>query len=333
MAINKTLKFSWGHIIAFIALIFISYVSFMGITYLTDGDFIYAGIGVFAVNLFLIMFFIVPQVLKGADERFSQKIVVERVLIFLSPIIFAALMIPYAHFWTVFEKRGEVETTFSESIRTTKQMFNSYERYANSRIKEYDEMLAHTKVSDVQRSNRVEALRLQLVDGNYNELKNSAIDWIDNATEATVWNVFIMGNIKEIEAAIEKWNTSLNSFSGKIMLDEPDGIEPFSSSVPSVVAAKDNLENLRSVYTTMEKPTIIAIAVGILLYLLLLFPYVIQSRNTKSVFRLFGYAKKSGTSRNKKNKRSKNPDAQSNDSVPTIDSDSSSCDDYGSFTF
>ena len=28
MAINETLKFSWGHIIAFVALIFISYFSF-----------------------------------------------------------------------------------------------------------------------------------------------------------------------------------------------------------------------------------------------------------------------------------------------------------------
>ena len=333
MAINKTLKFSWGHIIAFIALIFISYVSFMGITYLTDGDFLYAGIGVFVVNLFLIIFFIVPQGLKGADERFSQKIVVERVLIFLSPIMFAGLMIPYAHFWTVFEKRGEVETTFSESIKTTKQMFTSYEDYANSRIKEYDEMLAHAKVSEVERSNKVEALRLQLVDGNYNELKNSAFEWVDNAAEATVWNAFIMGNIKEIEDAIGKWNSSLNTFSSKIMSDEPEDVEPFTSSVQSVVVAKNNLENLRSVYTAMEAPTIIAIAVGILLYMMLLFPYIIQSRNTKSVYRLFGYAKKSGISRNKKNKKSKHVDVKNNVSYSNADSESSSCDDYGSFTF
>ena len=36
---NEQLKFSWGHIIAFLALIIISYISFVGVTYMTDGDF------------------------------------------------------------------------------------------------------------------------------------------------------------------------------------------------------------------------------------------------------------------------------------------------------
>ena len=103
MAINETLKFSWGHIIAFIALIFISYVSFMGITYLTDGDFLYAGLGVLIINLVLIIFFIIPQILKGTDEKFSRKIIFERILFFSAPVFFIAVMVPYAHFWTVFE--------------------------------------------------------------------------------------------------------------------------------------------------------------------------------------------------------------------------------------
>lgn len=288
MAINETLKFSWGHIIAFVALIFISYVSFMGITYLTDGDFLYAGLGVLIINLILIVFFIIPQILKGTDEKFSRKIVFERILFFAAPIFFIAAMVPYAHFWTVFENRNEIETTFSESIKTTKGMFDSYEVYANNRIKEYDKKLAQDKTNAVHRSNEVEALRLQIIADNYNALKESAIKWIDNASGATVWNVFMIGNIKKIEGAIEHWNSSLNNFSSKIMSDEPSGVEPFSASDPSVTIAMGNLNNLRSVYTTMEAPTMLSIGIGLLLYILLLFPYIIQSRNTKSTYRLIG---------------------------------------------
>jgi len=58
MAINETLKFSWGHIIAFLAMIFISYVSFMGLTYWTDGDFFIAGIGVAIIDILLLVFFL-----------------------------------------------------------------------------------------------------------------------------------------------------------------------------------------------------------------------------------------------------------------------------------
>ena len=45
---NEELRFSRGHILAFLALIFIAYVTFMGITYLTLGNFGYAGIGALA---------------------------------------------------------------------------------------------------------------------------------------------------------------------------------------------------------------------------------------------------------------------------------------------
>ncbi|MDE6986641.1 MAG: hypothetical protein K2P55_06850 [Bacteroides acidifaciens] len=333
MAINETLKFSWGHIIAFVALIFISYVSFMGITYLTDGDFLYAALGVLIINLILIVFFIIPQILKGADEKFSRKIVFERILFFAAPIFFIAAMVPYTHFWTVFENRNEIETTFSESIKTTKGMFDSYEAYANSRIKEYDKKLAQDKTNAVHRSNEVEALRLQIIADNYNALKESAIKWIDNASGATVWNVFMIGNIKKIEGAIENWNSSLNNFSSKIMSDEPSGVEPFSSSDPSVTTAKGNLNNLRSVYTTMGAPTMLSIGIGLLLYILLLFPYIIQSRNTKSTYRLIGSEGDSSIPRPKKAKKNKKIDRPEDDMTFCMDeSDSSSDGDYGSFT-
>lgn len=333
MAINETLKFSWGHIIAFIALIFISYVSFMGITYLTDGDFLSAGIGVLIINLVLIIFFIIPQILKGADEKFSRKIIFERILFFAAPVFFLVVMVPYAHFWTVFENRAEVESTFSESIKTTKGMFDSYEVYANNRIKEYDKKLARNKTASVHRSNEVEALRLQLIADNYDELKKSAIDWVDNASGATVWNVFMIGNIKKIEAAIENWNKSLNKFSSKTMTDEPDGVEAFSSSDPSVTTAKSNLNNLRSVYTTMGTPTLLAIGVGLLLYLLLLFPYIIQSRNTKSTFRLIGSEGDYNIPRRKKSRKNKTIERPDDDMTFIIEEDTSSNEgDYGSFT-
>lgn len=43
---NKTLKFSWGHIVAFISLIFISYVTYMGAFYQNGGDFVFAALKV-----------------------------------------------------------------------------------------------------------------------------------------------------------------------------------------------------------------------------------------------------------------------------------------------
>ena len=293
MAINETLKFSWGHIIAFVAMIFISYVSFMGITYLTDGDFIVAGIGVSVINLLLIVFFIVPQILKGADEKFGKKIVRERLLIFIAPIFFVVAMIPFAHFWTVYDSRETVESTFKKAITTTKGMFDSYEEYANNRIIAYDTVLVAAEAPLVSRNNKVEALRLQIVADNYEALKKIANQWIDDTSEATVWNVFMIGNIKKVEAAVDGWHQTLTTFSSKKMSDEAEEVAPFSLSNPSVTAAKASLAELRSIYKTMATPTPLAIGVGLFLCLLLLLPYIIQRRNVKSLYRLIGSKRKS----------------------------------------
>lgn len=289
MAFNQTLKFSWGHIIAFVAMIFISYVSFMGITYFTDGDFIVAGLGVIMVNLVLVLFFIVPQILKGTDEKFKKKIVFERLLVFTAPFFYVVAMFAFAHFWSVFENRKNVETTFAQAISTTKGMFDSYEAYAINRIQAYNKNFAKSKVSKVGRDNAVEALKLQILDENYVALKESAEKWINNASSATIWNVFMIGNRKEIEKALDGWNASLNRFSKKIMTDEPSGVVSFSSMDPSVIKAKTTLGKVQGLYTSIGKtPTGISVVLAVILYLLLMVPYFIQRRNTKSTVRLIG---------------------------------------------
>lgn len=333
MAINKTLKFSWGHIIAFIALIFISYVSFMGITYLTDGEFIIAGIGVAIINLILVVFFIVPQVLKGTDAKFGRKIIFERILLFTAPLFFIVAMIPYSHFWTVFKNREKIERTFSESIQTTKDMFTSYEEYSYIRIAEYEQSMIVDQATDVHIYNALEALIIQLICENYTALKESAFEWVDNASGATVWNVFMIGNIDKIEDALDDWNSTLTTFSSKVMNDEPLTAEPFTSRDQSVIDAKKNLNTLRSVYTDMGSPTLLAIGVSILLYFMLLLPYIIQNRNTKSTYRLIG---SEGSKRRSNHKHiAHNSDIGDKDNSVVFIMDEkkpSKRDDYGSFT-
>lgn len=307
MAINQKLKFSWGHIIAFLALIFISYVTFMGITYYCDGNFLLAGIGVILVDLILALFFIIPQQLKGTEMKFGKKVVFERLFIFLTPIIFVVAMMPYAHFWTVFDNRVEVEQTFRESIGSTKKMFSAYEEYAKARIDNYTKKLSTATVQVKKRkaiavnpmsktnptrfANSTEALALQLNSSNFTSLRDAAEKWIDQTRGVTIWNVFLIGNIDKIEAAMKSWNKSLTEMSAHKMQNEDEEVLSFTSNDPSVVTALDNFKSIHSIYTTMGYPTPLAIGIAILLYLMLIFPYVLQRRNTKSTYMLFGQKK------------------------------------------
>lgn len=346
MAINEVLRFSWGHIIAFVALIFICYVAFMGIAYYTDGNFLWAGVGVAVVDILMLLFFIVPQLLKGTERKFKRCIIFERCLIFASPLAFAVLMLPYLHFWSVHSARNEIRAEFSQSLSSVRQMFQSYEEYAENRIGNYEKRLMQEGTGQMQIENRVEALRLQLSDANYTELKKSALKWIDRASGTTVWNVFMIGNIDKVEAALDSWNLTLVEFSDKRMSDEDGTVRPFSTSDPSVVAAKKGLQEVRLLYTGIFTFSIIGLVSGIFLYLMLLFPYVIQPRNVKSTYRLFGSEKSSGfvlgesrtdsgAGKRSERKRKPKPEKDRGDDIDMSSSakeDATASDDYGAFT-
>lgn len=304
---NEKLQFSWGHIIAFLALIAVSYISFVGITYLTNGDFTFALIGMGITDIVYILFFIGAQQMKASGVKMRRKIIWERIFIFGSPVIFIAGMISMSHFWTVKSRNDEIVKQFITSINNSKQLFDDYEYYSDLRIQNYDKMLAlfiadpvnyqtkfkaaglNSSYPEIQRKNMVETLKLELRSENYDSLKNSAIKWIDNASNgANTWNVFLMGNTKEIKSALSKWENQLKSFSYKEMSNESllGDVPRFSSN--GVQNAINGIDSLTASFTTQRFPTLAAIIFGLMIYLMLLFPYILQDRHTKSIYRLIG---------------------------------------------
>lgn len=299
---NETLRFSWGHIIAFLALLLVSYFSFMGLAYLTNGNFTFALIGMVVIDLVYLAVFIGAQILKAQGVKMERKIRIERVVVLSSPLIFVAGMIFMAHFFTVHSQEEQVKKTFKASIDDARQLFADYEDYAASRMQTYHNSLASiisnqkntAKMKEtgfvagkekVQMENMEETLRLQLHSSNYNRVKESALRWIDNAQNgATTWNVFILGNTKEIKETIINWENQLREFSSKKMSNEEiiTPVAEFSSS--GARSAIDGLDRLTASFTTQKFPTAWAILFGIVVYAMLLLPYLLQRRHTKSLY-------------------------------------------------
>lgn len=298
---NQTLKFSWGHIIAFVALVFISYVTYMGEFYKNGGNFTSAAIKVLVIDIAILVTFIGAQIFKGTDERFNRSIVIERILFCLSPIIFVCAMQPYNHFWTVFSSRNDIESLFSTSIEKSKLMFVNYEQYSNKRISSYETLLENAianKENDKAAYIRagfkgtndatikqiyIETLKLQLQSQNTDSLKTSAIKWIDAANRgATVWNAFLIGNIDKISDAIEGWNNILVEVSKPILSNELDTTKPFDADMKFCNAVKSDLKQLQNMYTKSDGVSLNTVWTGIILFLMLMFPYFLQKRNTRA---------------------------------------------------
>lgn len=315
---NQTLKFSWGHIIAFVALIFISYVSYMGDFYQNGGNFIEAAVKVFVIDILLLATFIGAQIIKGTDEKFARRIIIERILIVLCPITFFLAMLPYNHFWAVFSQREQIEGQFKEAVETSRQMFSDYDYYSEKRINSYTSHLTDVIANKAQdaatystsgfngkddamiKANYIETLSLQLKSENTDSLRRNALEWIDKANQgASVWNAFLVGNVSKISEAIDGWNQALIDVSKPVLSNEAHGVQPFDADKESFKAVDSHFKGLMDIYTTTTRIRVNTIWTAAILLLMLLFPYLLQERNLRAQ----GYYSLFGRKNNKEEKR------------------------------
>lgn len=289
---NKELRFSAGHIAAFLALIFIAYVTFMGITYCTLGDFLIAGLGSAICVILLAVVLLGAQIKKGESNRtkFYKSLIWERWLLVASPLVLALAFYPYNHFWTVLSLDEEISKDFNSSITQAHGIFDEYEEYAQNRIDKLSNSLENVKNINVD--NRIDELKLVLLSSNYNELKKEANSWIDNSSssinvfglfsvsKSSVWNVFLFGNLDNISDAISKWSGDLSEMSSKQLKIESYEIESFSSNCQSKQLSIKGLNDLKDKYSNIGyKFNWISVFTMVICLIMLLCPYFIQERN------------------------------------------------------
>ena len=278
---NEKLKFSWAHIIFYIALVLSSYVSYLGLVYMRDGEMIISALILLTLGIVLLVLFQYAQRLKATDHNFHKHVIMERFVIALTPVLFALMVIPFSHFWNIYNQREETEIVFRSSIKASSEIFDKYETYAQNRIDTYSAQ--NKKSSSISNINRVDGLHLQLLGSQYTQTKTEVTDWINRAQGVTIWNVYMVANIKTIIKCMESWSTILNSYSTHIVANEKEGA-PFSTEVKDTIT---KLNNISAFYTKRTSPSTISYIMMISLYLLLLLPYIVQKRNTKNVYHLF----------------------------------------------
>ena len=308
---NKFLKFSWSHIFTFLAVILMAYFSFLGASYWTHGNFFVSGIITAVIVVLLIFLFVTPQMLKGTSGQFiklKKSIVLERVFIFTCPVIFILSLGPLVHFWNVHSHNDEIVTTFKDGINASTGLFDLYEIYANERVDAFGKFLqsssgnaslyAGISSKDVQREVMTQCLTDKLLGSNFTELKEKSAQWIQEANqEPSTWNVFLLGNIREIKESMKAWRDLLVGFSSPVLKVEQlagTDAKPFDDDRGIINNAVGILDKLDSYYSSMEAPKPAAIGFAIAIFCLLLFPYLLQTRHSKSVYRLLGRRKSLG---------------------------------------
>ena len=283
---NETLKFSWGHIVAFLAMIMISYVTFTGAAYLYDTNLVVSAL--WAIASFLVMFvvFVGTQQMKAVEKNFTRSIVLERIGVVLSVVVLVLLVTisPFKHFWTVYSNKSEIMEEFAMSIDSSKSIFENYDAYVEERI----EKTLQSK--SPEKNAQAELMRLQLQPSfatqtesfDYQTKKLEIEQWIDKARQSSVWNVFVIGNLTKIQSGVEMWKTTLESWSSKKFYD--GDMEPYKATYDIT----SNFNNLKQKFTNSVAFQWRAILWALVGYFCMALPWLLQRRPVKNPNSLFG---------------------------------------------
>lgn len=296
---NKKLVFSWGHILAALACIALSYAAFVGLCYYTGGNFLLSGLIVAFIDTLLIISFIGAQQFKIWEGDFHKNIIIERWLLFIfAPLALVIAMTPVNHFLLLRDNQDKIVSQFTCATDTAKMIFNDFETYANDRIMAINKTYTTRKATDaeakLERFNARRALKLQLLGHNYDTIRNTAIDWIDNTVGTpSIYNIMVLGNLNEINKAFMNWNQQLSKFSSFRLSHESKSTSDFGLDNPRIIKSINILENLKTLYRSPHGIARNTIPVALILGFLLLIPWLIQRRNTKSTYRLLGKKKAS----------------------------------------
>lgn len=304
---NEKLKFAYGYVLAVISLIIITYITFVGMLYLTGGRMLPTLLITITLILLLTASCIGLQRLKATDHRFSRHIIWERILLPAMIVLCLVAMIPFSHFFTIHKHESEITCEFTAMLDESKKMLDEYSDYAKNRVRKYNISLKsalnknnkkaiignnsfYDKVpNDILRDNLINIMEMQLCVSE-DSLRQGASAWLDDARKGiTVWNVFLLGNVNKIREAIDLWHNQMEESSSRLF---PGEVAKKNQNVAYASAhiqqIHQHLDNIDKICTKPSFPSPLALLTGCICMALLFLPYYLQQRHTRSRVSLWG---------------------------------------------
>lgn len=293
---HEKLKFSFGHIIAFVVLIFWGYVTFVGVTYYEGGNYLHGGIVAAGISILLLLLLFRLQLLKSVNQQFEKYIKHERAALLVFTLVCCVAFVPYSHFWTVKSHEDDILNSFEQSLQISRKLFSEYDLYSTERIAFVEgktDSLDLYSDDDVfiRHHAMLRGLRLQLQPEKFVNLERESLEWVEQSEKTiSIWNVFLMGNIDVISNSLRMWHGVMNELSEYVTDEERKytGSVQHYDRLNLVNESSAALNSVIPLYTTAEFPKPMAWITGFIAIFLLYLPWIIQRRSPKSLVTLCG---------------------------------------------
>lgn len=300
----KKTKVTLANVLLIVAAIGFGFGCYLSVNFLTLGDTKQSLIGAVIISLVLAGLAFAAQKFKTANRSFRTNIILEIValLLFIGAAFIAVQ--PFSHVFTVFKQKEDVENKVIENLNQAQKMFDSYEDYATKRENTYKSTIKsvvaakqvnpseyknygfdNNRPDDKQIETKVFTLHAKLFPSNYkndsipkNGIKGAAINWLDKVKKNLKSDFgFTFGIVKilnEVPLKIKDWKTKLTDFSE--FRAKGETAKNFDYPL--------NFNTVKKQLTKKGTPTLLSVVLALVAYMLMLLPYFVGIRSTKSPY-------------------------------------------------
>lgn len=266
-------------VLALLAVLVFSYIAFLGMLYhetTSSKTPVWIAIGILVI-VSLCCF----GMCYGKAER--NKFLGKSVQIALGTVIFVVLVlaaIPFTNFLDVLGKSEDIKENVEEVFDYASNLDNRYAEYANSRIKDYENILSpEEEISgdsflttrpkneyDYVISVKSQALRRIILPESRRSIVEGRQQWLDNSKEMSLWNVATPDNLRKLRSVVSSWIDEYRTLSSNGFEDE--SFEPFIEKEFST-----SIDTCTAQFTHYHFPSIIAILITFIVFGIILLPY------------------------------------------------------------
>lgn len=272
-------RFNWAMVLALLAVLIFSYIAFLGMLYhetTSSKTPVWIAIGIL-VFVSLCCF----GMCYGKAER--NKFLGKSVQIALGAVIFVVLVlaaIPFTNFLDVLGKSEDIKENVEEVFDYASNLDNRYAEYANSRIKDYENILSpEVEMSeesflttrpkneyDYVISVKSQALRRIILPESRRPIVEGRQQWLNDSKEMSLWNVATPDNLRKLRSVVSSWIDEYRTLSSNGFEDE--SFEPFVEKEFST-----SIDTCTAQFTHYHFPSIIAILITFIVFGVILLPY------------------------------------------------------------
>ena len=304
-------KFSLADVLTVLAAIVFGFVSFLGANFLNINNDKVWGMShttgcVAMATLITVLLFVTAygaKVLKRTSQNFKTCFVCEMILLLLFvlfAIFFASKTSPFPHYFTVTEQKSDINSKLQISITQAENMFTAYENYADIRENLYKNKLKsvvaakninpseyteygfeNNSVSDASQIDaKMFSVHADLFPTNYsdtisnNGIKEVATSWLQDAKNTTSsWKpIGVVSVVNNIEKNSNEWLTTLISLSQ--VREQGEQATDFGYPL--------SFDDVKTHFTKLRTPSVLAIGLAILAYVLMLLSWFVTKRSTRA---------------------------------------------------